>query len=1183
MTLFISEYVEGSSFNKALELYNNGDTPVDLSGFELRLYSNGASSPSQTLGLSGTLAAGATYVIANPSANAAILAVADLQNGSVINFNGDDAIELYDVGAGQPVDVFGQIGVDPGSAWTGNGVSTLNSALRRLPSVQQGDPDGSDAFDPSVEWAAFAQDTFDGLGTHTVDGGADTAPVLLTVAPGDGATEVAPDSNVVLQFDEPVDVAGTITIVGDGSASYAFTVLDDTSGSSILTLDPTTEFALGDTITVTVPAGAVTDEDTNDPPDANQTETTVSFTVATSTPLPTLISEVQGNGESSPLIGQQITIEGIVVGDFQDGVSGTNGDFNGFYVQEEDADVDGDDATSEGIFVFDGSLPDIDVNVGDKVRVTGTVTEFFRETQLGGGPTVQIVSSGNTLPTAAQITFPVAQTTTNSDGALIADLEAFEGMLVTIPQELTVADLFTLGRFGDIGLYAEGRLETFTQSNQPSVTGFEAFQDVAVRNTVILDDGSTIQNPPTIPFDVASAPGDVAGQLDANDELRAGDTITDLTGTLRFSRGSGGSGDEIYRINPTVTPVFDNENPRPDEAPDVGGDLKVASFNVLNFFTSLGDGGLTSGPEGQSPRGADNQEEFDRQVAKLVAAVTEIEADVFGLIELENEFGDENGDGRFAIQFLVDELNSAIAGADYQYVDPGTPFIGTDAITVGLIYDANEVGVAPSTTVEVLTDADLAVLGVDPGNPVFDGVGTSRNPLAVTFEQLASGETFTVAVNHFKSKGFVSPFGNNQGIGDGTGNNNEARLQAATALDAWLDTDPTGSGDEDFLIIGDLNAYAMEDPIQYLINQGYEDQVGRFLGSGPDEFAYSFGFPLDLDTSPQVQAFGTLDYALATSSLADQITGATEWHINADEASVFDYNTNFKPQEQVEGLFAANPFRASDHDPVIVGLQLSTPNQPPVAVADLVSVDEEAVVTGNVLDNDTDPDDDTLTASLVTGPGNGELTLNPDGSFEYLARADAFDLATPGETVTETFVYEASDGELATEAEVTINVKILDEGMVVTAARGRGPALVTGTDGGEDRLEGGNGPNEIRGLGGADMLFGGNGPDSIFGGEGIDMLNGGNGPDLLDGGPGDDRLTGGRGPDIFVLAPGEGTDTITDFVAGQDTIGLRDLEFADLTFSASNILFDAEVLATLSSVDATTLDASNFAENFTLV
>ncbi|MEO0801987.1 MAG: ExeM/NucH family extracellular endonuclease [Cyanobacteria bacterium J06642_2] len=767
---------------------------------------------------------------------------------------------------------------------------------------------------------------------------ASTSGSSLSIAPTDAVKDEGNSGTKTFSF--------TVMRSGDtsGTASVDFAVTSSAADANDFDSDVlpsgTVDFADGETsqvidILVAGDMDAEPDEDftvtlSNPSGDLTISTVTASGTIQNDDGIAiTPISAVQGSGTASPLLGQQVTIEAVVVGDFQDGASGTDGDLNGFFVQEEDADFDNDSSTSEGIFVFDGSSPAVDVAIGDLVRISGTVDEFFGETQIDTVTNIEIVSSDNSnLVSPATITFPVASTTTNSDGEFIADLEAFEGMLVTIPQELTVSDLFTLGRFGDIGLHADGRLETFTQANAPSVSGFQAFQDQAVRNTVILDDGSTIQNPTEIPFDVASAPGDVPGQLDANDELRSGDSLSDLTGVVRFGRGSGGSGDANYRINPTVEPGFVNDNTRPTQAPDVGGDITVASFNVLNFFTSLDDGSTPgSGPNNLDPRGADNQEEFDRQVDKLVAALSETRADVFGLIELENEFGgDQNGDGQFAIDFLVNELNSAIPGANYQFVDPSQAFIDTgDAISVGLIYNADTMQIAPGTTVEILTDSDLAGLGMDPGNPVFDGPGTSRAPLAVTFEEIATGEDFTVAVNHFKSKGSISPFGNNAGVGDGAGNNNEARLQASIALDAWLDTDPTGSGDDDFLIVGDLNAYGMEDPIQFLLNEGYEDQIKQFLPSG--EFEYSFGFPIDLGTSPQVQAFGALDYALANSSLASQVTGAAEWHINADEASAFDYNTEFKPQEQIDGLFAANPFRASDHDPLIVGLDLSSPVQ----------------------------------------------------------------------------------------------------------------------------------------------------------------------------------------------------------------------------------------------------------------
>ncbi|MEB3355309.1 MAG: ExeM/NucH family extracellular endonuclease [Synechococcales bacterium] len=1122
--LFISEYVEGSSNNKALEFYNGTGATIDLAaeGYVVQIYFNGATSPGVTINLTGTVASGDVFVLAQAAADATILAQAD-QTSTAPWYNGDDAIVLRKGGAtGTIIDSIGQIGFDPGTEWGSDLTSTADNTLRRKSTIAAGDTNPDDAFDPAVEWDGFAQNTFDGLGSHTFSGGGGGGTTVTIAATDADAAEAGQDP-------------GTFRITRTGDTTNALTVSYTIAGTATNgtdytpTLTGTTEIAAGQsfvdiTITPDDDADMEGDEtvtltlvDTADYDLGTTTEATVAI-ADNDVSLPiTLISAVQGSGSASPLVGQTITIEAVVTGDFQDGAAGIDGDFNGFFLQEEDIDSDGDALTSEGIFVFEGTNNVItNVQAGDQVRVTGVVSEFFGETQITA-TSVEVISGGNSgLVTPATVTFPVASTRTNSNGALIADLEAYEGMLVTIPQELTVADLFTLGRFGEVGLYADGRLETYTQNNAPSVAGFQAYQDLAVRNTVILDDGSTLQNPATIPFEVASAPGDVVGQLDANDQLRTGDTITNLTGVVRFSRGSGGSGDEIYRINPTETPLFENTNPRPTEAPNVGGDIKVASFNLLNFFTTLvNEGGLNSGPGNLDPRGANNATEFDRQLQKLLAALTEIEADIFGLIELENEFGDQNGDGEFAIGFLVDALNSAIPGANYQFVDPGQGFIDTgDAISVGLIYNANTVNIASGTNIAILTDALLPGLGVDPGVPVFDGEGTSRAPLAVTFEEVATGEDFTVVVNHFKSKGSPGTAGAaDEDQGDGAGAANQTRLNAAIALDAWLDTDPTGSGDEDFLIIGDLNAYAMEDPIQYLLNQGYEDQVKRFLETG--DFEYSFGFPLDLGTSPQVQAFGALDYALATGSLAAQITGAAEWHINADEASVFDYNTEFKPPALVDGLFAANPFRSSDHDPVIIGLNLAT-----------------AI---NVIEGTRRNDSLTGTAgrdSILGLAGNDTLSglagddiLEGDRGNDDLLGGDGNDIANGGDGNDDLFGEAGND---------ILNGDRGNDDLL----GGDGDDLLNGGDG-NDNLLGGEGNDILDGGRGIDDLLGGGGNDILLGGDRNDDLFGGDGNDILIGGGSRDDLTGGAGQDQYVfLSRNDGTDRIADFELGQDQIVL---------------------------------------------
>ncbi|NEQ40084.1 MAG: ExeM/NucH family extracellular endonuclease [Okeania sp. SIO3I5] len=683
------------------------------------------------------------------------------------------------------------------------------------------------------------------------------------------------------------------------------------------------------------------------------------------TPTTTFIHEIQGSSDSSSLEGQTVTIEAVVVGDYQDGASGTNGDLNGFFLQEEDADADADPLTSEGLFIFDGSSPAVDVNIGDVVEVTGTVDEFFGLTQLTN---VSVSIQGtDTLPTPATVNFPVTT---------VDDLEAFEGMGITIPDTLFVTGSFNLDRFGEVILSSDGtsnepgtdgRLEQFTDFNAPDVAGFAAYQEAIATRRILLDDGQTVQNPDTIIHGRGGNP------LSSTNTLRGGDTVDNLSGVLSFGFGE-------YRIQP-VNPVdFQATNPRPVTPDPVGGDLTVAGLNVLNFFTTLDEtGNPGSGPNGLSPRGADNQAEFDRQVEKLVTTLAEMDADVVGLVELENEFGsDQNGDGQFAIDTLVDELNNRVGAGTYAYVDPGVPFVETgDAISVGAIYKTDSVQVAPGTTVEILTDSDLPGLGLS--GTVFDGASTNRAPMAVTFEELATGERFTISVNHFKSKGGTGS-GDDADIGDGQGNFNGTRLRGSQALNAWLNTDPTGSGDSDFLIVGDLNAYAQEDPITFLEAQGYTDLAQQFVGND----AYSFTFDGQL---------GTLDYALANSSLINQVTGATEWHVNADEPDALDYNLDFGRDPNL--FNGQDPFRNSDHDPIIVGLNLqsstsqATFGATPGAVIDGTSGGETLI--------GTDGDD------TITGFRRGDILTGGGGSdtFVYTSLRDGRDTITDFEVTSD--------------------------------------------------------------------------------------------------------------------------------------------------------------------------------------
>ncbi len=192
--LFFSEYLEGSSNNKALELYNPSDAPADLAGYTVSVYNNGGTSPTNTEILSGTVPAGGTYRIVNSSADAALLALADITS-AVTFFNGDDAIAL--LRDGTPVDVIGVIGEDPGTAWTAGGGSTSEHTLVRNAAVTAGETDWSVA---SGQWTAYAQDDFSFFGTHTGD--ACAVDSCSTAAAPTGLVATVGPTGVTVAWDE---------------------------------------------------------------------------------------------------------------------------------------------------------------------------------------------------------------------------------------------------------------------------------------------------------------------------------------------------------------------------------------------------------------------------------------------------------------------------------------------------------------------------------------------------------------------------------------------------------------------------------------------------------------------------------------------------------------------------------------------------------------------------------------------------------------------------------------------------------------------------------------------------------------------------------------------------------------------------------------------------------------------
>jgi predicted extracellular nuclease len=378
--------------------------------------------------------------------------------------------------------------------------------------------------------------------------------------------------------------------------------------------------------------------------------------------------------------------------------------------------------------------------------------------------------------------------------------------------------------------------------------------------------------------------------LSAHDSVRTGQELTGLVGVLHFAFGH-------YRLQPTAPfTLLTQANPRSSHPPSVGGTFHVASFNVLNYFSTLKDSGKGCGPAlNRACRGADNKQEQQRQLQKLVAAISAIDADIVGLLELENNTSQSLHD-------LVGALNKATGAGRYAFIATST--IGRDVIKAGLLYQP-----ALATPYGRFTLLDSRV------DRRFDDA-LNRPALAQSFRITAGDRKLTVVVTHLKSKQCPDPDayagaganagGPNRDMKDGEGCFNHTRSEAAAALAAWSLADPTGTGATQVLIVGDFNSHRMEDPVRALEKSGLVNLLAR--SGGAEAYTYVYD-----------GRAGTLDYAFASPQLLPFVTGAAAWHINADEPEVLDYNIETgKPAS----YFAGNPFRSSDHDPVIVGLDL---------------------------------------------------------------------------------------------------------------------------------------------------------------------------------------------------------------------------------------------------------------------
>lgn len=624
-------------------------------------------------------------------------------------------------------------------------------------------------------------------------------------------------------------------------------------------------------------------------------------------PAPTVvpISEIQGTGATSPLAGKTVTTTGVVTASYP------TGGFKGFYLQTGGTGS-GTDATpgaSDAIFVYGQGAVDANVKVGETVTVTGAVSEYQGLTEL----TPANASDVKQATTAQPAVTPLSTAWWTTD----AEREAHEGELLAPTGSYTVSNNYATNQFGEIGLAAGTTpLRQPTDVARPGSAEAAAVAKDNAERAVTVDDGASINFTSGANRDIPLP------WLEPESSIRtgaAGQFSKPVVLDYRFN---------AWRFQPQeqltdegVAPITFPDTRASSAAwggvkRDVGGDVKLATFNVLNYFTWTGTDHEAAGStcsyytdrqgnrttvntcSNNGPRGAAEDDDLARQQEKIVAAINGSGANVVSLEELENsvKFGLDRDD---AVKTLVAALNAKAGDGTWAYVpSPAAadlpPVDQQDVIRTGFIYQPAKVTPVGGSKVLV-------------GSSAFTN---ARQPLAQAFKEKGArdADAFVVVVNHFKSKGGTGT-GDNLDTGDGQGSWNGDRTRQAEALATFADDFAKARNTDRVFLVGDFNSYTMEDPMQVLYGKGYS----AVKSDQAEERTYVFS-----------GLVGSLDHVLASPSAKAMVTGADVWNINSVESVAYEYSRH---NNNVEDFHAPNEFRSSDHDPEIVGLDTPSTKQ----------------------------------------------------------------------------------------------------------------------------------------------------------------------------------------------------------------------------------------------------------------
>lgn len=737
--------------------------------------------------------------------------------------------------------------------------------------------------------------TPDAVGTTAMSGSA------FTVWLSSGVDALTPPTGSVGTLPGVVDLLGVNSNTWEGSAKAAG--VSNTTSSSRTAPDADqngAEFTTGAPTPTNSVAGG-TD------PDPEPTEAT--------------IAEIQGDGFTSPLVGTEVVTTGVVTAVPQY--------LYGFYLQTPGTGGETERTASDGVFVyFPQGSGSITVEPGDHVEVTGDVSEYAGATQ--------VVSSQAEVVELAEPAEPV-MAYAGAWPASDAEKEALEGMLFDPTGErFTVTNTYSTNQYGEVGLALGDTplIQPTEVADAQDLAAIAAAEADNAARAITLDDGSSTDYTRsqflTPPYVSNTDPVRVGAAATFTEPVVLTEGGSPSSPTYRFQPTTSVSGPDYAATSPAVF-----ENTRTAAPEEVGGDLSVASFNVLNYFTTLGDadddnvgddgcqayvdrdGDGNNVRGGCDQRGAWDPQDLQRQQEKIVSAINTLDADVVGLMEIENSaaLGEEADE---ATEALVAALNAA-AGEQKWAANPSSaelpPASEQDVITNAIIYQ-------PASVERV---GEARALGDQSASG--QAFGNAREPIGQVFVPVGGGEEFLFVVNHFKSKG--------SGADDGTGqgNANPDRVAQAEALAAWVPGIAAETGTEAVLLAGDFNAYSMEDPMQVLYDAGYTDTE---TASAEQEWSYSFS-----------GLSGSLDHVLANDAALAAVTGVDIWNINSGESVAMEYSRwNYHGTD----FHDAGPFRSSDHDPVKVGLDLvaDAPETAPSTLALEVRPKEPKAGKGNL-------------------------------------------------------------------------------------------------------------------------------------------------------------------------------------------------------------------------------------------